>query len=168
MQAAGIRLIGRLGGFERTRVIASPLSRAAESARLITGGIQPILIDDLRELDFGIFEGLTEEEIQSRHPDEYARWMRARHSPDYTFPGGDNRGAFAARVARGLEHVLSEWDMETCANTLVVAHRGVVRSIVRLLTPAEPEAELASIQILVRDGGWQVALLDDISHLDQL
>jgi len=167
IRAARAALIDRLRGFENTRVFSSPLVRATESARIITPADFPFTtIDEFRELNFGLFEGLTEEEIAERHPADHARWIRDRLSMDYTFPGGDNRGLFAERVARGIETALSDWSADGYeGNTLVVAHRGVIRAIVRHLTTIAPDVPLASIQILSRSRQWHADSLDLIDHL---
>src|SRR5687767_10128865 len=58
-------------------IYTSDLSRAAETAQIIadTLGI-PVSVDErLRELDIGIFQGLTVEEILQRHAREYADFM---------------------------------------------------------------------------------------------
>jgi hypothetical protein len=49
-----------------------------------------------------------------------------------------------------------------------VAHRGVIRTIVRALTGAEPTVDLASIQILARDAKWHPLVLDFTAHLARL
>ncbi len=53
-------------------------------------------------------------------------------------------------------------------NVLLVAHRGVIRTITQRLARAEPAIELASIQSLIRpsaDDGWRVEFLDETAHL---
>jgi len=50
-------------------------------------------------------------------------------------------------------------------DALLVAHRGVIRTIVRKLTRQEPIVELGSIHILRFDGGWHAETLDLIDHL---
>lgn len=154
------------------RVFASPLSRALEGARLIAGGTAPIVtIDEFIEVDFGLFEGLTAEEIRHRHPQEYARWNRNRLAHDYAYPDGESRASFAARVVRGLDQMLQAWQAATeedAAFALVVAHRGVIRTITRHLAGVEPEIELGSISVLAHADGWHARVLDAIDHLTGL
>jgi broad specificity phosphatase PhoE len=149
-------------------LFASPLSRAREGAQLVVDDACPVtVIEEFREIHFGLFEGLTAEEIRDRYPDEYRRWTRERLSPDFTFPAGENRRAFTARVAKGLETMLALWDRTAApgAYALLVAHRGVVRTIVTRLTGAEPLVELGSIQILHHASDWRAAHLDMVDHL---
>ncbi len=51
---------------------------------------------------------------------------------------------------------------------LIVAHRGVIRTIVQTLTGAEPVVDLGSIQILARDAKWHPLVLDFTAHLDRV
>lgn len=58
-------------------IYASPLSRAAKTANIICEGnlpLTPIIQNDLREIDFGHWEGLNFEEIKNTHPEEFHKW----------------------------------------------------------------------------------------------
>ena len=153
-------------------VFASPLSRAQESARLIAGAQSRLFtIDEFVEVDFGLFEGLTGDEIRVRHPAEFERWTRDRLAPHWTYPGGESRAKFAARVEDGLERMLLTWEQtahrdDGCA--LVVAHRGVIRAIIRRLAGVEPVIELASINVLRCDEVWRAEILDATEHLAEI
>ena len=68
-----------------------------------------ITIDEFAEVHFGLFEGLTADEIRERYPDEFARWNDDRLAPGYTYPAGESRADFANRVERGLERMLALW-----------------------------------------------------------
>jgi broad specificity phosphatase PhoE len=149
-------------------VFSSPLIRATEGARIIAGEISEIImIEDFVEVHFGLFEGLTADEIRERHPEDFARWNADRLAPTYTYPGGESRADFAARVDRGTEKMLALWEASNPVagdTALLVAHRGVIRQIVRRLTGASPNVELGSIQILIDDGSWRPAALDLVDH----
>jgi broad specificity phosphatase PhoE len=157
------------GGLGFAHVFASPLVRAREGARVIAGAAAPIAaLEEFAEVHFGLFEGLTAEEIRARYPDEFARWNADRLAPDYTYPGGEGRIAFAERVARGVERMLSLWPPMRAGGgerALLVAHRGVIRTIVERLTGERPVVELGSIQILEYGSAWHPAALDLIEHL---
>jgi len=59
-------LKGMLAGHRFALVLSSPLKRAVETCRMV--GLTPELSDDLREWDYGDYEGLTTAEIQKRAP----------------------------------------------------------------------------------------------------
>src|SRR5580658_9879256 len=72
MRAAKDAIAAEHGGLRFTRVFASPLSRAAEGARLIAGADAPLAtLDEFVEVDFGMFEGLTADEIRERYPVDF-------------------------------------------------------------------------------------------------
>ncbi|MGD0073571.1 MAG: histidine phosphatase family protein [Candidatus Binataceae bacterium] len=152
-----------------TRVFASTMVRAIEGARLIAGADAPIVtLEEFAEVDFGLFEGLTAEEIRARYPEEFERWNRDRLDLGYAYPGGESRAGFRSRVERGLRRMLEQWgdDASGDGRALIVAHRGVIRTIIRALVGAEPIIELASIHILERAPRWRVRELDIVSHLE--
>jgi len=161
-------------GFPQLRwgpVFTSPLVRAREGARLIAGeSAELCVLEEFVEVHFGLFEGLTAEEIRDRYPEHYARWSTDRLAPGYTYPDGESRLGFAERVIRGTGKMLSLWQPEShvASTALLVAHRGVIRAVVNHLTGNQPSVELGSIQLVELDGGWREMMLDYIGHLKGL
>jgi broad specificity phosphatase PhoE len=140
------------------RVIASPLSRAWAGARIVVPRGPILLEPDFREIHFGDWEGLTAEEIERLDAEGFRRW---REGPrDFGFPGGEERGAFRARVSRGLARLLRS----PVRSPLVVAHHGVIRAMVEELC-AEPAPEgapaLGGLLQVRRDprAGWRLRVL---------
>lgn len=172
MRAARGEIEMRLGDTRFEHIFATPLSRAMEGARLIAGeGASIITVEEFIEVHFGLFEGLTREEIQARHPLEFEKWRADPLAPAYTYPEGENRAAFTDRVERGLETTLRMIDASRLAaseRALIVAHRGVIRTIVRALTGAEPTVDLASIHIVARGSKWRPLVLDFTAHLTRI
>jgi broad specificity phosphatase PhoE len=170
MRAVRAALHDRFGSPRFDLVFASPLTRAREGAAIIAGST-PIIIDEFAEVNFGEFEGLVADEIRDRYPEDFARWNRNRLDPAYAYPGGESRAGFTARVNQGIERMLtflSAVPQAAAINALVVAHRGVIRTIMQRLAQVEPMIELASIQSLIRtsaSGDWRVELLDETAHL---
>jgi broad specificity phosphatase PhoE len=154
------------GDKDFAHVFSSPLVRASEGARIVAGQSAPLVtINEFVEVHFGLFEGLTADEIRERYPDEFARWNADRLAPTYTYPEGESRAAFTDRVERGLERMLTLWTPRE-NDALLIAHRGVIRTIVRKLARQEPVVELGSIQILRFDGDWNVEKIDLVDHLN--
>jgi broad specificity phosphatase PhoE len=164
-------------------VFTSPLVRAAESARIIAGDdAAEFVIEDFVEVDFGLFEGLTAEEIAERYPAEFLRWNSDRVAADFVYPEGESRAAFVERVALGTVRMLALWHDDRCsgragASALLVAHRGVIRALVRQMTGVfEPHIDLGSIHILEQEPGgadlraarWRPVALDLTAHLGAL
>jgi broad specificity phosphatase PhoE len=172
MLAVRSEIESRFGDTRFDHVFATPLSRAMDGAKLIVGHDASIItVEEFIEVHFGLFEGLTKEEIRQRHPVEFERWRADPLASSYTYPEGESRAAFTGRVERGLATTLKLIDAAKHAEAdraLIVAHRGVIRTIVRALTGAQPEVDLGSIQILARDSRWRPLLLDYTAHLDRV
>ena len=134
-------------------VVASPLRRSWESAWIVAGGAPVRLEDGFREIHFGRWEGLTAQEIEATDPVAYKDWQA--RTPGFEFPSGERRDDFRARVAQGLERLVASG----AANVLVVAHKGVVRTIAEQLLGeplAEGEPALGGGISLTRRGeSWQ-------------
>lgn len=126
-QAAAARLL--VPGVRWDRIVSSTLIRAWQSALIVARGRPITLEHDFREIDFGRWEGLTREEIAARDPILYEDWQNAGSAFD--FPQGERRSDFRARVERGLERLMIRGDTESA---IVVAHKGVVRTIAEALT----------------------------------
>ena len=107
-------------------VYTSDLIRAIRSAEIISRphSISPIIEPLLRERGFGIWEGLSLEEIAGRYPEEFEAWASdpLRFSPPY----GESTIEVRDRVIRALDRILSEHTEGTIA---IVAHGGVNRVI---------------------------------------
>jgi broad specificity phosphatase PhoE len=184
MRAAREWLATRDGASGFAPVFTSPLVRATEAARIIAGrDAAAIAIEEFAEVDFGLFEGLTGEEIAARYPEEFRRWNANRLGPDFVYPEGESRAEFVARVTRGTTKMLALWQAlwqdaraggRSGSNALIVAHRGVIRAVVRQLTGVlELHIDLGSIHVLEHEPGsadlrtvrWRPIALDLTEHL---
>src|SRR5919107_1613062 len=117
------RLGVRLADEGLVAVYSSPLSRAAETARLVADacGLVPVLRDGLREISHGRWEGLTRREVESRFGDEYAAW----EEDPFTFaPVGGESGV--AVVARALPVVREIVTSHIGERVLVVSHKATI------------------------------------------
>jgi broad specificity phosphatase PhoE len=89
------------------------------------------IFDDLRELSFGDWEGLTKEQCQSRTPEAYAAWDQDAYlnAP----PGGESARMVRNRVVRFLLRIEAESDESHTTDILVVAHGGQLRIMLTVL-----------------------------------
>lgn len=95
-------------------VLSSPLRRARETCELAGFGERAEICDDLREWDYGDYEGLTTAEIRQRNPD----WVLWRDG----CPGGETPEQVSARAARALARLA---DAE--GETIAFAHGHILR-----------------------------------------
>ena len=99
-------------------VVTSPLRRAAATAAIAATelGLTAVTDDDLRETDFGEWEGLTLAEIQQRWPAAVTAWQ---HDPQQAPPGGESFADTARRVYQACDRLLRDHHGQT---VLVVSH----------------------------------------------
>jgi broad specificity phosphatase PhoE len=160
------RVRAALNGETFAGVYASELSRAVEAAAIISG-TRVARIAGFNEIDFGDWEGLTAEEIETRDPHGYARW--AANRGDFTYPGGESTTTLRGRVVRALHDVLAT---APSGSLLLVVHKGVIRSILAELLPLDDAQRrgvavaLASIHVVSGSNGrWRAEVLDRTDHL---
>jgi probable phosphoglycerate mutase len=145
-------------------IVASDLSRAAETARVISEltGIGPVLTDpDLRERDVGEWSGLTRDEIEARYPGAYAAW---REDPNRPPPGGETNDVILVRLEAALGRIATAYEG---GEVLAISHGGVMRLLERTHGDADqppPFPNLGGIVVDVHgsrlDVGDRVLLLD--------
>jgi probable phosphoglycerate mutase len=107
-------------------VYSSDLSRARETAEIVAARLnRPVDVDArLREVHVGGWSGLTTEEIETRFPDDVARWRA--EDPQHTFDGGESYAAMGERVVAALEEIAARHPGK---HVLVVLHGGPIRAL---------------------------------------
>jgi probable phosphoglycerate mutase len=119
-------------------VVASPLSRTWQTAVIVSQSLgldcRAIRFEPrLREHHFGLWEGLTWQEIEARFPDLWER--RLADKWEFQAPGGESY----ARVAVRVRNWLAEQDSD--ARLIVVGH-GLAGRVLRGLYGDLPQAEV--------------------------
>lgn len=111
-----------------SRVVASPLRRAAQPARRIAAaGGWPLVIDERwREVDFGDIEGATFGDIARDWPALATRLVRGERAIDW--PSGESWLAIRDRVAAAWAALVEESDHAV----IVVAHGGPIEIVLEL------------------------------------
>ncbi len=117
------RLAAELAPLRVDAVYASPRRRALDTALPIAArlGLEPVVDERLRELDFGELEGRLFEEIERERPGLYRAWMET--PTGVRFPGGESFDDLRRRAVAACEEIRRR---HTAA--LVVTHGGVVRA----------------------------------------
>jgi len=139
------------------KCFCSPMKRARQTADVIATqvGLNPEVDADLREVDFGRWEGLTFAEIAASDPEIVDRW--ASWEEDFAFPEGESLRDFLARVKNAAERLIAD----SAETILVVSHGGVIRTMIchllglplrqHLLFDVR-RASLATIRVIGRRG----------------
>jgi broad specificity phosphatase PhoE len=108
-------------------VYSSTSGRALASARVIAEphGLEPVPEHDLREIDFGVIEGLTFAQVAERHPEIAAAWLS--HPHELAFPGGECVASLRERVVRAVDAIVRRHPGAAAA---LVCHAGPIRLLV--------------------------------------
>lgn len=101
------------------RWLSSPLSRAVETARALSG-VPPDLAPALIEMDWGAWEGQRLADLRERHGDAFA--ANERRGLDFRPPGGETPREVMARLTRWLASLADDGPP-----IVAVTHNGVLR-----------------------------------------
>ncbi|MEV0821076.1 bifunctional RNase H/acid phosphatase [Nonomuraea rubra] len=150
-------------------VVTSPLKRARQTAQAVAeqAGVEVEVLEELREADFGAWEGHTFTEVQRRWPAELAAWLA---DPDVAPPGGESFAETARRVQAARERLVERYEGKT---VLAVSHVTPIKLLLRdaLLAPLQAlyrmHLDLACLSLIeyYADGPAVVKSFNDTSHL---
>ncbi len=143
-------------------IYTSDLGRAIKSSEIVarSHGIKPIIIPDLRERNFGIWESMSFDEIKERYPREFAAWVEnpLKFSP----MDGENTLEVKERVVRAIDEIILRHNEGRVA---VISHGGVNRIILChfLGIPLENifriEQDFAAVNIIEFCNGYPIVKL---------
>lgn len=174
----GLRQAERLSqalASERIDIIfSSPLRRALETAKAIAMRQKSPLfvIDELKEISFGEWEGLLISEIKTRYRDVYEMWIREPEK--VTIPSGESLSMVFSRVKLFLDPVLERYKKETI---LIAGHGGVNKVIFCALLDLplscfwkfrQDNASFSILESLNVTGGFCLRRFNDTCHLNSL
>ncbi|MDA2807431.1 bifunctional RNase H/acid phosphatase [Nocardiopsis suaedae] len=151
-------------------VVASPLRRTMDTARIVAGelGLEVEPEEGLRETDFGEWEGMTFGEVQERRPEDLARWLA---DPEAAPPGGESLAAAVRRAGEGRDKVAAR---HRGRKVLVVTHVTPIKALVAQALGAPVEAlyrmhvDVSSVTRVdvFSDGPMLLRSFNDTHHLE--
>ena len=125
-----------------TTVFSSPLSRAVQTAYAI--GLPVTVVDDLREMYAGEWDGLTFEEIRQRYPELYAARAKDLTIP---LPGAEDPKEALVRFTAALQHCA----VTAPGDLAVVGHGGIIARFLQELTGTWYKPDYVQVIHLVWD-----------------
>ena len=104
-------------------VYSSPLRRALETAEVLAAshGLEPVPVDDLREVDVGSWSGLTRAEVEEHFPAQFTRWLNYGQG----WEDGETYEEMGRRAVDALLRLAAAHDGE---RVLAVTHGGPIRA----------------------------------------
>ncbi|MBU1125042.1 MAG: histidine phosphatase family protein [Candidatus Omnitrophica bacterium] len=160
------RLRRRLNGETIDTIYSSDRKRALQTARILFGKRKIHVVNGLREMHFGIFEGLTHTQILKKHGELYRKWLR--HPFTTTIPKGEKLSEFRKRSVMAIQKIVSQNNSGTIA---IVCHGGVISAFFTYLRKNRnfwkqiPSAASVSI-VEYRRSKPIIKVQNDISHLN--
>lgn len=143
-------------------VYRSPLLRCKQTAELLWPGTAETVIPELRETDFGCFEGKNHEELKD--DPVYIQYI---NGGDYSkLPVGESPEAAAARAVEGLKKLVADAKERGLSRAGVVAHAG---TIMGLLWSCGVPARAGYYDWMCGNcGGYRVAVREEPLVLEEL
>ncbi|MBI9000942.1 bifunctional RNase H/acid phosphatase [Corynebacterium sp. CCM 9185] len=160
-------MLSARGGIDA--IVSSPLARTRETAEMCAAalGLDVDVLDELTELDFGAWDGLTFGQARDADPELHEKWLS---DTSVSPPGGESLQTAYRRIKRAKKHIV---DTYREANVLVVSHVTPIKGILRLALDAGPgifhrmHLDLASLSVaeFYADGPTTVRLVNETAHL---
>lgn len=171
--ANALHQIGSQGPWQRiapiSAIVSSPMKRTMQTAEIIARsfGLKVSENENLREISFGDWDGLSHEDAQSQDPDLWNSW---RGSWDVAPPKGESLEVFDIRLQIAREQIV---DRHSGKTVVVVAHVMPIRGFLRWAFDAaaaaywRPQIAPCSITI-IRVWGDQTAEVVTVNHTAHL
>jgi broad specificity phosphatase PhoE len=106
-QTQATQLAEALSGLPIAEVYSSPLQRTHDTALPVAArhSLEVQIVDDLRECDFGIWEGLSRVEVLERSPEDSQRLREWEQNTSVAPPGGESFEALQQRVITAVQRL---------------------------------------------------------------
>ena len=151
--------VGRAELREKTISVDNPtfftsgMRRTEETLEILFGTVPHTALPEFREVDFGVFEMHTYEELRDR--EDYQRWITGDNERNVP-PGGESGAAMTARGLSALPQL-----MASPGNLVLVTHGGVIAAIMAHLFPEEHKnryqwQSAPGSGYVIENGTWRV------------
>jgi len=130
-EAQAQKLIPYFADKEISRIYISAYQRTAQTIAPLAGHLDlpPVVDERLNEIDNGLFDGMTEEEIRQKFPAELQAFHERK--ADFRFPEGETGEEAQKRIVDFLEEKRKQHPDE---NIIAVCHEGLIRILMCTLT----------------------------------
>jgi probable phosphoglycerate mutase len=151
-------------------IIASPLKRTSQTAEAISRatGLPIIFEESWIECSFGIWDGLSIDEVKEKYPADYQSWIS---STGFAPPEGESYDNVALRIDAALNQIAAEYPGQ---RVVVVTHNGTIKSAAKVVVGAPAESifhidvspcSITTVSIWPSDGLRALRSLNEQAHL---
>lgn len=138
------------------KVYASPMKRCLQTAGIIYPDMRPVVVEELAECDFGLFENKNYQEL-SGYP-FYQQWVDSNGT--LPFPQGESKEGFTKRSLRGFDKVLEDMRKTQEDTAALIVHGGTIMSIMDAY--ACPKGSYFEFQV-GNGEGYELVITNDMS-----
>lgn len=157
--------LSRIDGYlpKDALVVASDLIRASDTATAIAGGRQRLPDDpNLREIDFGVWDGMTFDQIAARDPVLSRQFWE--QPGDLCAPDGESWNSVTDRVSGVIDDIIAS---HSPSHVIAVAHIGVIMCQIARVSGMTPYramghliAPLSVTELRLDSGTWQAGIIN--------
>lgn len=139
------------------RVYSSPLERAVQSAEILFPDTEITIAEDLREMDFGVFEGLPAEELVKL--DSYKKWLKG--GLDNPAPNGESMREVMVRCYSAMNAIILDMMKNGITHAGIMTHSGILMNTLSCfglpkMKPMEFNCRMGfGYEIMVTANMWQ-------------
>lgn len=148
-------------GLKFDKVYSSPFLRAVDTMKTL--GLEGEIVEDLREIDFGVLENKSYKMINGEYPEEAGKW--AEDPFHFAVPGGETILEAYKRIEKLLNSFIEEDE-----DVLIVCHDGVIKMALSFVFD-KPEyffkfkADNLSVNIItINDGDKFISKLNRVAY----
>lgn len=154
-------LAKELKPYNADAIYASPLGRTMTTANVISKivGKEVNVVEELKELNFGVFDGKRAKDIEKEYPIEWKKWLSEYET--YRMPEGE---CLQDVMDRSKAFIDSLKDKD--GTSIIVSHGGVIQSLITYLL----DIELSKMwHFQVTPGGYvEIDYTNDFGYLRRL
>lgn len=117
-------------------LFSSPLKRCLETCEIIYPDAKPIIVDELSEINFGLWEGKTADELKDN--EDFNKWLSGDNSVKP--PEGESSADFTRRVCLMFQKIVDGLVSTGNTEAVIVTHGGVIMTLMAVygLPQAKP------------------------------
>jgi len=128
------------------RVYTSPLVRCTETAEILFPNTETCVVEDLRELDFGEFEGKSVHDLINLP--EYKDWIKG--GMESRPPCGESIAELCVRTYKAVHEILMDMMNDGITHAAVITHSGIISNMLSCF--GIPKIDPKELQIPAGEG----------------
>ena len=162
----------RITGWPISMIYSSPLRRALTTAEIVAGplGLEVKPMPGIIDIDYGVWQGLSTEEVITRDGSLYSEWMESPQN--VRFPGGESFAEVRKRADSAVDDLIQQHLKET---VVLVSHKVICQILILSLLGLDNShfwqitQDVCAMNLFEVRGGIPSALfLNDTCHLEGL